>query len=455
MDCRSDNISIGKEVLLMTQHNSGTGNDNQHANLNKLPDYRLYVDDVDTIKEACTRDYYINEPTDARIVENGIIYPFEVDTNSFPIQAIHEGVYDANGSYIDGFAIQRRHSMSSSIASAELHAIAYEDAAVVYGGYIWNHYGHMLTESLSRMWWFLENPDKRYKYVFTSWDNIIDNYEFFNMLGLRESDIVLLKKPMRFKSVIVPECAMDRRKVFKDKAVNIYNFLRDSVKPAKYEKIYLTRTKFENNFVNIIVNEEYFENYYRSLGYEIISPEQLPIKEQISIMAGATKVVCTGGTLHHQILFCQEGIDITVLIRTEVKKNKTIYFVINQMRKARCTFIDVSMNFLPSRFNFSCFLLMPTIYWKQYIGEQAATASDSVSVSIPPHLVLEYIEKWTKMITELSPNILKQKYSKFTLADIIISLNKYILGNELDEPKKKMLFDVFNADSTATTPERN
>ena len=46
-----------------------------------------------------------------------------------------------------------------------------------------------------------------------------------------------------------------------------------------------------------MVNEDYFEAFYRSQGYEIISPEKYSIRDQVAIMAGAKEVELNGKRL--------------------------------------------------------------------------------------------------------------------------------------------------------------
>ena len=89
---------------------------------------------------------------------------------------------------------------------------------------------------------------------------------------------------------------------------------------------------------------------------------------------------------------------------------------------------------------------MPTVYWKQYVRDQlnGSFTSDDDNNVIPPDLVLEYLKKWTKMVTNIPLNMIRLRYGRFTLADIIIGINKYLLGNELDEAKKKSLYEIFN-----------
>ena len=115
------------------------------------------------------------------------------------------------------------------------------------------------------------------------------------------------------------------------------------------------------------------------------------------------------------------------------------------MRSAKCTHIDVSANFLPFTNNSSGYLLMPTKYWKKYISDHPdvfPTCEDAYIGDVAP----EYIEAWTKRVTWLLLNspVHRVEIGHFTMADILLNLHKYWLGNELDENNSKIIREVFS-----------
>jgi hypothetical protein len=412
--------------------------------MRRINNYTLYVEDIDSYVQYCTREYRLNEPPQVRVLENGIILPQKRDRG---------GVCDAEANFCAGHKRCDRDDpfIWKGICAAypvSSHEMTHIHETVVYGGLIFDHYGHVISEGLSRMWWFLENPDSGYKFAFISkWAPISETgkikfVDFYRMLGLREEDIILIKEPTRFDSIIVPEQSSYPHIGFTDKDVSVYNAIRDSVTPAGYEKVYLTRTKLVPKH---IINEEYFEEYYRSLGYEVIAPEQLSIRDQVAVMAGAKEIACVSGTLCHQILFCHDGIKITILPKTtDILWSQ---MPINEKRKANVYYVDVSINFLPNRvWGKYVHLFAPTLYWRQYILDQYndTEVENAHSLSIRES-VFEYITQWTKNICTQSQDILLGlRHRHVELIDFIIGVHKYLLGEELDEPTKKRLREVFD-----------
>lgn len=416
-------------------------------NVNSDRKNKFYVNNSDIWISCTNKDFNVREPARVRIIQNGYILPVKGDYLDYK-----GGVLDAEKNFVAGHISQIDNLKKGSYKIFESykieHKVPHMDEIVVYGGVVSGHYGHFIIEFLSRMWWHLENRDCAHKFVFIMPDaenyNKVPFMDFFNLLGIREEQLILLKAPMRFSSIIVPDQTTYNSSGFNDKAVSVYNAIRDSVVPAHYDKIYLTRTRLKNKDC---INEEYFENFYHSLGYEIISPEQLSIKEQVSIMAGAKKVVCISGSLHHQILFCHDGVDITVLNRLDHCNNVLTW--INQMRFANFTCIDVHLNFLPHTFFASCYLLYPTLYWKQYIKDSLFMEIDDTQSPSLTEAAIEYMKKWAEIYSDigvLTNLVLTDNIHGFSFATLIINLNKYLLENELDEMTCLRIKNVFSDD---------
>jgi hypothetical protein len=401
--------------------------------------YNFYVEDIESYIKFSETDYFIDQSPKIHILENGIILPPKlIKAVPGPGSTHAGGVADAYGNFVSGHIqnISRPDARSNvSCAYSISQEITHIKSTIVYGGVARGHFGHALTESLSRMWWFLENRDSGYKFAFVSLVGETPFLDFYRMLGLREEDIILIKEPTRFDSIIVPEQSCYLTHGYTDKTLSVYDAIRDSVAPAGgMSKVYLTRTKL---VPQNIINEEYFEEYYRSLGYEVIAPEQLSLKDQIAILAGAKEIACVGGTLSHLILFCQDDIKISILCRTKYPLSPQ--FWMNQARRTQCTFIDVSMNFLPDLPYGVSYLCMPTVYWKQYVSDQYNEFRNDDRVPMRD-FSFEYITSWAKSSLPWAWRILR----KWTLADVMISMQKYLFGNELDGSTKKMLSDIAN-----------
>ena len=405
---------------------------------NRANNDKFYVEDASTWKAWSKKNYFINKPVEFRVVKNGVIIPAESYPKSYTPHI--GGVYDLEGNFIEGHHERYNRPDLLTDNATMPQNITHIAETVVYGGVIYEHYGHLLAECFSRLWWFLENPGNDYKVVFISPHDTIIGKDLFSMLGLKKENIILLKEASSFDAVIVPDQSYYFYSGYTTKALMVFNAIRDSVIPADYKKVYLTRTNLPAD-TGQVVNEEYFVEYYRSLGYKIIAPEQLPIPEQVAVMAGAEDVVCISGTLQHQILFCQDGVNITVL----QKKDEILepQHWINQARKANGIFIDVSLNILPDGNWGTGWLFMPTVHWKRYISEHKlpdkSIGGDNI---ITLELLKTYIDCWTNAFIKID-TINEGFYYPFSLADVVIRMNKHLLGRDLDEAAREKLYDIF------------
>jgi len=349
-------------------HQNKDKNEQKIENINR---YKLFVEDTALWKKYFNRDYSIDVPIESHFIKNGII---SIKHN--PDGTYTGGVYDDDGSFIDGHTMDFTAKRTPPPVGVAVNANLHIHETVVYGGVLSNQFGHMLAESLPRLWWFIENPDSNYKFVFVPLTDSFGHEILFKdlllMIGLREENIILLKRTTQFDAVIVPDQSYYAKSGYSAKAMMVFNKIRDNVKPADYKKVYLTRQKLPVEDARI-TNEEYFEEYYRSIGYQVLSPELLSVQENVAIMSGATDVVVTSGTTHHHILFCQEGINLTWLPKNRCPIELECW--INQAKEVNCTVIDVSTNLLPASGYKTSWLFLPNVYWKQYVKEHTGKES--------------------------------------------------------------------------------
>ncbi len=409
----------------------------------------IYAKNHDKYKKALAEDYLIDKTPEVLSIESGCILPIKLIEGKY-----RGGVCAADGSFVAGHLRKKDdpdYGLISVCQAYDFYAdIPLIDETVVYGGFIYGHFGHFIVECLSRIWWYLENRGLDYKFIFISPEY---NYypkvpfiDFLYMLGLREDQIIYLNEPTRFSRIIIPEQTTLIMNGYMPKAALIFDAIRDSAPspaPNSRYNIYLTRRRFKNAKEDC-VGEEYFERFYSALGYDIISPEQLSIPEQVSILANAKKIVCINGTLHHLALFSRSGVEVTVLNRINLMPMPVNW--INQLKSIKFTCIDIYAGFLPlgNRQTYLCRLLLPTKYWRRYIKDTFGIIEDPEPAICLA--VMKYLRLWAQNFT--SEDFLKE-IGIYSLADLCIHMNEHLLDIELDESTQKRLRDIFTPD----TPE--
>lgn len=163
-------------------------------------------------------------------------------------------------------------------------------------------------------------------------------------------------------------------------------------------------------------NEQYFEAFFASKGYEIIYPETLSLVEQIQLVSNAEEVASSLGTLSHWALFCRPGTKFTMLTRVDETGGLFVQSLINEMRKIDWYIVDVSINFLHQHHFLEPCLMGETQYWKQYVkqmyGEEIITETwrDHVSDYVNYYCQLHKITDSEAQILQL----INRSYELFT-----------------------------------------
>ena len=249
---------------------------------------------------------------------------------------------------------------------------------VIYGGLMVGHFGHFITDTLNRLWYLIKYKKEKYKIVFThfkyhEYDLRPFQNEFMNLLGIESDRILVIDKPTRFNKVIVP-----KQSVFWNSSYNrellslIFDDMVSKVEPKKFEKIYISKSKVQESD-SFTLNEKYFETFFSAQGFEIIYPETLPVKEQISYISGAKEIACTSGTLSHLVLFARKDVKLICLLRSNLDLWITFInrqVIINMIKDVNCIFVDVSINFIPLVTVNNTHLIGPSSYWKDFLKSE-------------------------------------------------------------------------------------
>jgi hypothetical protein len=195
-----------------------------------------------------------------------------------------------------------------------------DERLVFFGHFVEPHYGHLLTEGMSRYWYLLYEglsgrkvPERRSPFgaLETSravlrpqlghWRRVV------RVLGLSRSDFKLTSKPVQCSDIVVPEQSWyERWKIDPIHLAVTQRVGRKLVGPVDPEPdstpIYLSRTKLKKaNFRYLY--EEGIERYCRQKGCRIVYPERLSLDEQALLFNTHDLFVGCEGSAFHSALF--------------------------------------------------------------------------------------------------------------------------------------------------------
>lgn len=353
---------------------------------------------------------------DIDIYENAIILPLRrykspnAANTEEPIN--HGGVCDENFNLLAGYVCSEKINGSSAIEywlPYRPDKILYSDESVIFAGDLNKHFGHFITDSITRMWYAVKATDQNLKIALllnSTWSwadwNLDTSYhlKLLQMAGIKKERIIIVDKPTQFKSVIVPKQAVYwHGKRYNSELLKIfYNNAMNSVVPKNDKKIYLSKSKWDRK---PLFNESFFENFFSSRGFKIIHPQDLPIEEQIAHIVGADEIACTNGTLPHFTLFAKPKTKLICLLRSGA--SSTIrQQLIDHINNIDSVYVDVSFNFLPSQHIFSNQLLVPLPSWRSFLKNEYEIESDTDIFDYLNHSDIRFGDYFREYIRTLS-----------------------------------------------------
>lgn len=339
-------------------------------------------------------------------VPDAVVLPLRIRDDPTTRHRLFEGgLCDRSGAFVAG---RRRSLEDDSTNFSALWSYPFDpatldvrDEEIIFAGVLFDHYGHLLTDSTSRLWYVLAHPEKTCKIVFVCspgrarWASE-DPMPLFEMAGIDPARIEIVEKPTRFRNAIVPEEAVYSMNAFRPEWISFFDAVRAHVEPSPYRKIYFSRTHFKRNDVH---NEDLFESYWKDLGFHIVHPEDFTLREEIAFAAGADEIVATIGTLSHQFLFCKPGTRATVLLRTS--NVVPLQLIVGAARGLMSDYVEAFRNVLPTWHSDGVFYLAPTPRFNGYLAKRGLPpfGKDRCDDAYTGERVKPYVEKWLEVFS--------------------------------------------------------
>ena len=325
------------------------------------------------LKTAESMNFFSNKKLSIKTFDNAVVLP----AKSFSYASVpwaKGGVLDCSGGYIEESAsfAMNSNKVNEGVQTRLYGAYPYEheeietynDNMVLYAGFYIQQWGHFLLECISRLYPIVQNPEKYkdMKIVFLPMmdsDEIDGTYlELLNLIGIRKEQILLLRKPTRFKKIIIPESSIYAGYVYTKEYKSLINRIISKAmeKPVKiktHKKIYLSRKNWDST-QDRDIGEDKIENFFNQNGFKSVSMEQYSLVEQIHILQGAEHVASAICTLPHNLMFARDGIKSTI-INKEPHYNIS-QFQIDEFRNLDATYIDAYSGIFPPDFGGGPFL---------------------------------------------------------------------------------------------------
>ena len=305
--------------------------------------------------EYHAKNYLRTEPLEIVKVTNGTVLPM-VNLSSNDIMYNHAylgGVVDENGKYINLSAFRARpiggydYNKEDTILT---------DKQVVYLGYFFSQWGHLLVDGLARMWYLTKYDLKDFYYA------IVDRagrnrclsgnlLRLICLLGISEDRILIVNKPTVFKEIVIPERSLCPGKYYTREYTDTVDRMINSVCKDrkyinyKYKKIFFSRKKIVGFSYTEIGNKN-IEKFFKKNGFKIIYPERCTPEEQIAYIHNCDMFASADGSIAHNLIFARPKTEAIILNRRNYVN--TPQYILNQTRNISSIYIDVCLALLPS-----------------------------------------------------------------------------------------------------------
>ena len=374
---------------------------------------RLFVSHAEEAKwEGLQENRFLADEPGVQQIKNGIVLPLKRRDD---ITQTADGIFKGGvctETFVFVAGLQRDNNKDGVNLSCCQGYIVAEDEldgrheTVVFGGVLQWHFGNMLVNTTTRLWWYTEHQDTPYTFVFIHDEERepCEYREFFELLGLPSDRIEIIHRPTKFDNVIVPEEACYIISQAHPKWLQVFelmkNHVRQQLPKSNLEKIYLSRTLFNRDGNKDEFNEEYYENFYKKRGFAVIHPETLPLREQINLIMYAREIVCIIGTLSHMALFAENRIKLVCLLRRPTFLPHQA--LINELKKLDWYWIEASKNPLPIPHDKGVVIYYPTKYFKNYLDcGQEPYQEGEVPIEIPPEsMIMAFLESWAQRFSD-------------------------------------------------------
>lgn len=391
----------------------------------------VFAEDADRRRDTIQQHRQIAGDIGVQVVDGGIILPLRDARDG--VHLWEGGVLDSTGSFVAGHVNHPTRTHDRNILSGYEPAATpqYLAESVVYAGGSGSlHFGHFLTETLSRLWWFVANRGSSLRVVFNTQGFTVDHHlmQFIRMLGIPDDQVLFLDQPTQFESVIIPDQAffLGSGDYHLDAMRLIFDTIRDSVSPGTTKKLYLTRTGFQGRAGRLQeINERLFEDFYREQGFEIVAPETLSLPEQISLVAGASQLATTSGTLSHLVLFSPNDVAQDILLRNPRSLKLEGQWGMSQFRASSVSVVDATLQLLPGSHGWGVAAYAANQNWANFVYAKFGVNVGVEEVSA--ELLRDIIKAWTEVLSQAASAELRL-YPAWTVADFVSSFHEALFA---------------------------
>lgn len=233
-----------------------------------------------------------------------------------------------------------------------------DDEDLTYCGYFNCHFGHLLVDTISQLWFLRRFRKSRLLFHSSeppaSWFSRDYVKELMSALEISLDDVVMFDHPVRLRRATIASTSMKEQsyihRVFGEHCRDIGSKIGiPSRPPASGDLTYFSRSRLTVGTAKI-VNESDLENALARFGVKVIYPETLSIEEQIAAMYDARCAIGITGSALHLSAYCGSKAVVGVSAGELVNSNFRMIDTVSNNRATYCypreiTCVETPINF--------------------------------------------------------------------------------------------------------------
>ncbi|MFL5252649.1 MAG: glycosyltransferase 61 family protein [Rhodopila sp.] len=283
-----------------------------------------------------------------------------------PIDRDHTfGMYDRNGRSLPAF----RHPWLRDRPLGEVPPVTAGEA--IFGGLLMSHFGYVLRDSLSRLWFLRQRPDLTVLWRWIdlqvpddAWPGWME--ALFRMVGLDKHRYQIIRAPMTMEKLILPDSGLPAPNTLHPLQARILA-CQPPLGPHRGRRIWLSRHTLPDRFGRMI-GEDVLEDRLRDLGWTVICPETLPVSAQVDLFATEAVVAGFIGSAFHAVLLAQT-VTASLILVTRPLIDRTFYDASARTRRLKQVYIEPPLQPIEK-----------LEFWGSYLLADARALADAVQV---------------------------------------------------------------------------
>ncbi len=332
-----------------------------------------------------SKQYQLLRALKTKVYSNATLFPISRGKGYEYRNKLFGGLQKEDGQFSDFAKTKRIHPDGTYFK--EWHSDYYEDdltkikreyldEEVIFIGSIPNHYGHFITEGLSRLWPLIDDlTEKKVVYISESEVAFEDFFRLFGLVGQRVKRII---SPTCFKSIIVPEASIRLHDYYHPFYSKTIEAILKKVPSSKSSCIFLSKEK--NSLNGKSIGEKHIKEVLIKNKFEIIYPELLSIEEFLSKMFSASKVIALSASSAHNAIFMKKNTELICLNRSD--HHHPLQTMINEIRDLKVSYVDVSFNIFRPNFSNGPYNIIVSRYFRKFLKKNYYQIPSRILITI-------------------------------------------------------------------------